>query len=181
MGDTTAEKRSRSHFDGRIGDGSRTDSCVGSDPAGLDEPAVNASRQLVDALAAEERLTARPGRGRAFELRNGASEPALGARPELDHQFLRRIEVLGGPLFPESFCDSHPGSLRDCVHSPNCSIRGVWRSLNSLLRVALSGITIDDLKRGEQITAERLGRDWLGAGAGHASGGAHPAPKAGRS
>jgi hypothetical protein len=41
----------------------------------------------------------------------------------------------------------------------------VWRSLNSLLRVALSGITIDDLKRGEQITAERLGRDWLGAGA----------------
>jgi Rrf2 family protein len=70
------------------------------------------------------------------------------------------IEVLGGPLFPESFCDSHPGTLRDCVHSPNCSIRGVWSGLNGLLRVALSGITIDDLRRGERITAERLGRDW---------------------
>jgi len=90
------------------------------------------------------------------------------------------IEVLGGPLFPDSFCDSHPGTLRDCVHSPNCSIRGVWRSLNSLLRVALSGITIDDLKRGEQITAERLGRDWLGAGAEHGPGTVHPVPKAGR-
>ena len=84
------------------------------------------------------------------------------------------VEVLGGPLFPESFCDTHPGSLRDCVHSPNCSIRGVWRSLNSLLRVALSGITIDDLKRGEQITAERLGRDWLGADPHNV---APPAPK----
>jgi Rrf2 family protein len=66
------------------------------------------------------------------------------------------IEVLGGPFFPDSFCDSHPGALRDCVHSPNCSIRGVWRSLNGLLRVALSGITIEDLTRGERYTTERL-------------------------
>jgi Rrf2 family protein len=71
------------------------------------------------------------------------------------------IEVLGGPLFPDSFCDSHSGTLRDCVHTPNCSIRGVWRSLSTLLRAALSGITIEDLKRGEHITADRLGRDWL--------------------
>ena len=73
------------------------------------------------------------------------------------------IEVLGGPLFPESFCEAHPGTLRDCVHSPDCSIRGVWRSLNSLLKVALTGITVDDLTRGEYGTVARLGRDWLDA------------------
>jgi len=74
------------------------------------------------------------------------------------------IEVLGGPLFPDSFCESHPGALRDCVHAPNCSIRGVWRSLNGLLRVALSGITIEDLTRGEVFSAQRLAADWLRAG-----------------
>ncbi len=66
------------------------------------------------------------------------------------------IEVLGGPLFPETFCDTHPGALRDCVHTPQCSIRVVWRSLNGLLRVAMSGITLEDLRRGEQATAARL-------------------------
>jgi DNA-binding IscR family transcriptional regulator len=70
------------------------------------------------------------------------------------------IDVLGGPLFPEGFCDSHPGSLSDCVHAPSCSIRGVWRSLNGLLEVALEGLTIEDLTRGETSTAERLRRDW---------------------
>jgi Rrf2 family protein len=70
------------------------------------------------------------------------------------------IAVLGGPLFPDSFCEAHPGALRDCVHSPNCSIRGVWRSLSSLLRAALGGITIADLARGDQSAAARLGQDW---------------------
>lgn len=70
------------------------------------------------------------------------------------------VAVLGGPLFPDGFCDSHPGSLRDCVHSPGCSIRGVWRSLNSLLRIALEGVSIEDLTRGDSLASERLRRDW---------------------
>jgi len=60
------------------------------------------------------------------------------------------VDILGGPLFPESFCETHPGALRDCVHSPSCSIRSVWRDLNNLLRTALSSVTIEDLKAGEQ-------------------------------
>jgi Rrf2 family protein len=60
------------------------------------------------------------------------------------------LAVLGGPLFPESFCEAHPGALRDCVHTPSCSIRSVWTSLNSLLRAALSSITVADLARGAQ-------------------------------
>jgi len=73
------------------------------------------------------------------------------------------VRVLGGPLFPDTFCDTHPGSLRDCVHSPSCSIRGVWRSLNGLLRVALEGVTIEDLTRGESAASERMRHDWLRA------------------
>src|SRR4029078_4642708 len=80
-----------------------------------------------------------PRKGELVDSTRGASggyrlrrEPALITLWEA-------IEFLGAPLLPDSFCCSHPGTLRDCVHSPNCSIRGVWRSLNSLLRVALSG------------------------------------------
>jgi Rrf2 family iron-sulfur cluster assembly transcriptional regulator len=60
------------------------------------------------------------------------------------------IDILGGPMFPDSFCETHPGTLRDCVHSPSCSIRSVWRDLNNLLRTALSSVTVEDLKTGEQ-------------------------------
>jgi Rrf2 family protein len=59
------------------------------------------------------------------------------------------IEVLGGSFFPESFCDSHPGVLRDCVHTPDCSIRSLWRTLETALREVLGRITIADLQRHE--------------------------------
>ena len=62
------------------------------------------------------------------------------------------IEVLGGTFFPASFCETHPGSLRDCVHSTNCSIRALWRNVGGLLETALSNVTLEDLLRGEQQT-----------------------------
>jgi len=67
-------------------------------------------------------------------------------RSAADITLWEAIDVLGGPLFPDSFCDSHPGALRDCVHAPGCSIRSVWSTLNGLLREAMSSITVEDLK-----------------------------------
>ena len=59
------------------------------------------------------------------------------------------IAVLGGLFFPDSFCDSHPGALRDCIHPPDCSIRSLWRTLEGALREVLERITLADLQRGE--------------------------------
>jgi len=99
-------------------------------------------------------------RGGLVKSTRGASGGYHLDRPPADMTLWQAIAVLGGPLFPESFCDSHPGSLSDCVHAPSCSIRGVWRSLNDLLRVALEGLTVEDLTRGETLTSEFLRRDW---------------------
>jgi len=104
-------------------------------------------------------------------LRNGglvvSTRGAAGGyhleRDSADISLWDAVEVLGGPLFPDSFCESHPGVRRDCVHTPGCSIRSVWSNLNNLLRAALSGVTIADLKTGERTSLE-----WL---AGVASGG----------
>jgi Rrf2 family protein len=99
-------------------------------------------------------------KGGLVKSTRGASGGYRLDREPSDMTLWQAIDVLGGPLFPDGFCDSHPGALPDCVHAPSCSIRGVWRSLNGLLQVALEGMSIEDLTRGETSTSERLRRDW---------------------
>jgi Rrf2 family protein len=82
----------------------------------------------------------------------GASGGYHLARPADEITVWQVIEVLGGTFFPESFCETHPGSLRDCVHTTNCSIRALWRNVGGLLESALSGVTLEHLQRGEQQT-----------------------------
>lgn len=65
----------------------------------------------------------------------------------------RVIEVLGGSFFSKEFCESHPGQLRDCVHTPSCAIRAVWRAVEVAVREVLQGITLADLMRGERSMA----------------------------
>jgi Rrf2 family iron-sulfur cluster assembly transcriptional regulator len=79
----------------------------------------------------------------------GASGGYRLARLPEDISLWEAVSVLGGPLFPDGFCESHPGALRDCVHSTGCSIRALWRSVSELLRHALSGVTVKDLQRPE--------------------------------
>lgn len=78
--------------------------------------------------------------------------PGGGYRLARDPKEVTAWEVigsLGGSFFPESFCDSHPGVLRDCIHSTDCSIRALWRALETGLRDVLGRITLADLQRDE--------------------------------
>jgi Rrf2 family protein len=66
------------------------------------------------------------------------------------------IEVLGGSLFPERFCDGHPGQRRLCVRGSDCSIRSIWRLVDDAVRSVLRGITLQDLQRPEPAMATWL-------------------------
>jgi Rrf2 family protein len=57
------------------------------------------------------------------------------------------IQALGGSLYSDDFCGSHPGQLRDCVHTTSCSIRGLWSSVESAVRGVLDKVTLADLAR----------------------------------
>jgi len=57
------------------------------------------------------------------------------------------IQALGGSLYTDAFCESHPGQLRDCVHTTSCSIRGLWLSVESAIRGVLDRVTLADLAR----------------------------------
>jgi Rrf2 family protein len=60
------------------------------------------------------------------------------------------LDMLGGPIFSEAFCESHPGNQRDCVHTSNCSLRALWRFIGAALKEALTAVSLADLVRNEQ-------------------------------
>lgn len=55
------------------------------------------------------------------------------------------LATLGGRLYEPSFCDTHAGVERLCTHMPECSIRSVWRMLQTAVDQVLGRITLKDL------------------------------------
>ena len=79
------------------------------------------------------------------------------ARPPAEITAWEVIGVLGGSFFGDEFCESHPGQLRDCVHSSGCSIRGLWRSVETAVREVLERVTLADLMREETDLVRWIG------------------------
>ena len=64
------------------------------------------------------------------------------------------LAALGGRLFDSRFCERHSGSVLLCTHSPDCSIRSVWRVLQDVVDGVLAHMTLKDLLRSErEVTA----------------------------
>jgi Rrf2 family transcriptional regulator, iron-sulfur cluster assembly transcription factor len=67
------------------------------------------------------------------------------------------IAVLGGALFPEGFCECHPGRADRCVRSRDCALRAIWRAADDAVRAVLSRVTLADLVASEASMCARLG------------------------
>ena len=72
------------------------------------------------------------------------------ARPAADITAGEAMAVLGGRLFESKFCDDHAGSEDTCTHSIDCSIRSLWRAMQSVVDRLLAKTTIQDLIRSEE-------------------------------
>ena len=66
------------------------------------------------------------------------------------------LAALGGRLFEPGFCDQFPGLDRLCTHSVDCSIRSLWRAVQSAVDSVLAGITLGDLLQKESDMTVRL-------------------------
>jgi Rrf2 family protein len=76
------------------------------------------------------------------------------ARPPEEINVGQALATLGGRLFDSRFCERHSGSARLCTHTPDCSIRSVWRVLQDVVDDVLSRMTLKDLLRTEvEVTA----------------------------
>jgi Rrf2 family protein len=66
------------------------------------------------------------------------------------------LAILGGRLFEPGFCDQFSGLKRLCTHSVDCSIRSLWRAVQSAVDSVLAGITLRDLLEKETDMTIRL-------------------------
>ncbi len=55
------------------------------------------------------------------------------------------LAALGGRLFEADFCADHSGAELICTHSIDCSIRSLWRTVQSMLDNVLGKMTLKDL------------------------------------
>ncbi len=55
------------------------------------------------------------------------------------------LTALGGKLYESSFCDLHAGVENICTNSIDCSIRSLWKTVQTMLDGLLSKITLQDL------------------------------------
>lgn len=61
------------------------------------------------------------------------------------------LAVLGGRLFETNFCADHSGSQNICTNSIDCSIRSLWKTIQTMLDNVLSKITLKDMLGREDI------------------------------
>jgi Rrf2 family protein len=66
------------------------------------------------------------------------------------------VAALGGRLFEPGFCDQFSGLKQMCTHSVDCSIRSLWRAVQSAVDSVLAGITLRDLLQTESDMTTRL-------------------------
>jgi len=53
--------------------------------------------------------------------------------------------ALGGKLYESGFCDLHAGIESICTNSIDCSIRSLWKTIQTMLDSVLSKISLQDL------------------------------------
>jgi Rrf2 family protein len=66
------------------------------------------------------------------------------------------LAVLGGRLFDPEFCDRHAGEEQLCTHSVDCSIRSLWRSVQTAVDGLLSNVSLHDLLGDERQTTSAV-------------------------
>jgi Rrf2 family protein len=61
------------------------------------------------------------------------------------------LATLGGRLFDPRFCFEHSGLERTCKKLRECSIRTLWRTVQTLLDQVLSKVTLADLMNNSEL------------------------------
>ncbi len=72
------------------------------------------------------------------------------------------LAVLGGKLYEPSFCELHSGVESICTNSIDCSIRSLWKTVQTMLDQLLNKISLQDLLGSEkqvEILVNRLSEE----------------------
>ncbi len=61
------------------------------------------------------------------------------------------LNTLGGKLFDDGFCNSHAGVFDICTNSIDCSVRSLWKKIQSAVDSVVAQMSIKDLMSNEDI------------------------------
>ncbi len=77
-------------------------------------------------------------------------------RPAHQISVVSVLDALAAPMFSKEFCNRFTGTACACRHHTDCSIRAMWKDIDSVVRRALSETMISDLYGTERETHRRL-------------------------
>ncbi len=78
------------------------------------------------------------------------------ARPAEEITINEIFKAMDGALFDASFCNNHSGKNNICINSVDCSVRSLWRTIQSALDNLLDSLVLADLIGSEQETRPML-------------------------
>jgi len=59
------------------------------------------------------------------------------------------LDFVGGRLFDDSFCNTHAGINDICTNSIECSVRSLWRIIQTAIDNVLKDLTLEQLMESE--------------------------------
>lgn len=110
---------------------------------GLTIPEISELEGLSNANVAKLLRTLRI--GGFIEASRGQSGGYKLAKPAEEIIIGNVLVVLGGKLFEEDFCNFHTGIENICTNSIDCSIRSLWRTIQTLVDSVVLKTTLKDL------------------------------------
>lgn len=106
--------------------------------------------KLMHILRQAELVDSNRGRTGGYTLARPAEEISLG----------EALAVLGEPLFADpGYCDRHQGTEHtegSCVHTTDCAVRAVWRSLGDMIAGVLHRVSLAELLAPEAVMQKML-------------------------
>lgn len=105
--------------------------------------------KLLHILRQEGLVASARGRTGGYTLARPADEISLG----------QALAVLGEPLFDDpGYCERHHGTEQDglCVHTTDCAVRAVWRSLGDMITQVLDRVSLAELVAPESAMEKLL-------------------------
>ena len=112
-------------------------------PNGLTIPEISDLEGLSPANAAKLLRTLRL--GGFIEANRGQSGGYKLAKPAEEIIIGDVLVVLGGRLFEDDFCNFHTGIENICTNTIDCSIRSLWRTIQTLVDSVVLKTTLKDL------------------------------------
>jgi Rrf2 family protein len=70
------------------------------------------------------------------------------AKPAEEFALKQIFDALGTPLYSPKHCERYKGDLENCIHTRDCTVRGMWKGFSKMIDTVLGKLTLADLANG---------------------------------